>query len=112
MRRGSGPNGWLHYTSRRERRLANQRSRSIHFSITSRRETLAQLVGPVKDNAQLAAVHTAPNHDEPAVGRDVVVRDAGASAEVVVVREKREKISPSVSGTESPPKRCLPVSIS
>src|SRR4051794_22195420 len=54
----------------------------------ARSESVLQLVGPVDDGPQFASVRTTPNHYEPAVGRDVIVGDAYACTEVVVVNKK------------------------
>src|SRR4029453_2008180 len=67
-------------------RAKGSRSSSAH---STRRKDLLQLFCPIDDDAQLAAVHTAPNHDEPAVCGDVVVCDAGARTEIIVIGEER-----------------------
>src|SRR5713101_3316334 len=56
------------------RRLARGRSYQAASTHPARRDNLLQFFGPVHDEVQLAAVRAAPNHDEAAVGRDVVVR--------------------------------------
>src|SRR5262245_24937315 len=49
------------------------------------RQRPLQLLRPVEDDPQVAALHLAPQHEEAALGRDVVVCDRDDTAHVVVV---------------------------
>src|SRR5690242_11721278 len=51
-------------------------------------KNLFQLFGPVNHDAQFASLRIAPQHNEPPVARDVVVRNRDRLPDIVFIREQ------------------------